>query len=41
MFGDKNPGERVEHESETSVVFAKLQTPERGEFELPLRFRAR
>ena len=41
VFGDKNPGERVEHESETSVVFAKLQTPERGEFELPLRFRAR
>ena len=41
VFGDKNPGERVEHESETSVVFAKLRTPERGEFELPLRFRAR
>ena len=35
VFGDKNPGERVEHESETSVVFAKLRTPERGEFELP------
>jgi hypothetical protein len=41
VFGDENPGERVEHESEMSVVFAKIRTPKGGGFELPLKFRAR
>ena len=41
VFGDENPGERVEHESEMSVVFAKIRTPKGGGFELPLKFHAR
>ena len=41
VFGDENPGEKVEHESETSVVFARIRRPKRGQFELPMKFRAR